>query len=749
MANKEDSPLRLSGIRKLAQSVQNNIDALYQRTHFSSPMNYRNLADIRNNMDKTIDDVINNNINNVGSPSISRLYSRLNDSQKDKSVINDLTDMFSDKNLTDSIMNTYMQNTYLRDQDHEIDVVCKYMPKLLEALEVRKDNVLASDHFSKDFVNIVSSSSISREGDFNKRIKFLKETYNLQELIETCYDRASKYGEQFVYIVSYKKAFKRLLDNRNKTGLGVPSFSKITMESKKIIFESGIDKKDNREIELSKDYNLDSNFNIEIELSNSYVIESVVSNLISANSKLSSIMESVNAIDEAAEPNFEIGKGSLLDKLDYGDFEKLDKTKDGLIDLNKEEKRNEIKTPGCVIKLIDRSNIVPIYIEDSCLGYYYLEFKENDDFTNMVSLNDPMMGIKGNNSTAKMFNQPDEVKKDQMLRYMSNKLSSYIDSKFINANQDLRKEIYMILKHNDVFNMNSTEKIKVTFLPPDDVHHIYFKKDPKTHRGISDLSKALFPAKLYSSLYITNSIGVMTRGQDKRVYYVKQSVDTNIAKNLLNTINQIKKGNFGIRQIENMNYILNITGRYNDYVIPRGPNGDAPVDFEILQGQNIEIKTELMNALEEMAINSTDVPIEVINTRQSIDYAIQLTMTNSKFLRKIYNRQSMYQKDCSEMLTTIYNAEYETNEVIEMMLPPPMFLNITNTNQIMDNAASMVNNIVETEMSDEQDPSVKAIFTRELRRHYLGSYIDYNKIDEIKNRAEQLSKIEAKNQSEE
>ena len=92
----------------------------------------------------------------------------------------------------------------------------------------------------------------------------------------------------------------------------------------------------------------------------------------------------------------------------------------------------------------------------------------------------------------------------------------------------------------------------------DDMEHVYFKMNDETHRGISDLHKALFPATLYSAMYITNCIWTMTRSQDKRVYYVKQTVDTNISKTLLNTINQIKKGNMNIRQIENINHILNI-----------------------------------------------------------------------------------------------------------------------------------------------------------------------------------------------
>ena len=75
--------------------------------------------------------------------------------------------------------------------------------------------------------------------------------------------------------------------------------------------------------------------------------------------------------------------------------------------------------------------------------------------------------------------------------------------------------------------------------------------------------------------------------KDKRVYYVQQSgVETNVAKTLMNVVTQIKKGNFGVRQLESINNILGIVGKFNDYVVPTGPNGEAPIRFEMMQGQN-------------------------------------------------------------------------------------------------------------------------------------------------------------------
>jgi hypothetical protein len=257
-----------------------------------------------------------------------------------------------------------------------------------------------------------------------------------------------------------------------------------------------------------------------------------------------------------------------------------------------------------------------------------------------------------------------------------------------------------------------------------------------THRGISDLEKALFPATLWSSMYITHCIWNMTRGQDKRVYYVNQTVDTNISKTLLNTINQIKKGNFGIRQIENINTILNITGKFNDYIITKGPSG-PPIECEILQGQQVEYQNELMTMLEEQAINSTDVPMEMIQMRQSVEYAAQLTMSSSKFLRKVYNRQSKFQKNITRIVNKIYNNEYNDNITLNVLLPPPMFLNITNTNQMMTNVNEYSQSVAQLILDPNEDEAVKNEVVKEINKFNLGSYLDLQKLDDIAKKAKQ------------
>lgn len=748
---------------KLADSVQGGMDRLYQSTYYSQPNSRKDLLNVQRDIDKSIDNVITNNMNNVGMPNISKLYSRIKDAQKGGSELSkSVEDMFSDQGLMDGLLSSYMDNKYLKELDDEIDTVCKYMPKLLEALDTRKDNVLSADHFNKDFINVNNENNVVNDSIFSKRIEEIKDKYNLTVLLDEVYDTTAKYGEQFIYVVPYKKAIAKLLDNKaNTVTAHYTTESNIDMCEKndEMVFMEGTFEDSSINI-LEGDKK--ANYHINIELERSNMVTSVVENLLKAHKKQSLINESSlsNAfrseilneakkdLDETKGVKFkkEFNAGSYTDDLDFSAFDTT--STDGLYNLKTKENvtTTKVNAPGCLVKKLSRYNVIPVYIEDMCLGYYYLETQDLPDapynFENKLSSPiSTMVSGASASSGSQAFQASSEQQREEMLRYMSGQLSQFIDSKFVNANQDLSKEIYMILKHNDLYNGAQTDRLKVTFIPPEDMIHVTFKKDPKTHRGISDLVNSLLPAKLYASLYITNLIAYLTRGQDKRIYYVKQQVETNIAKTLLNTIDQIKKSNMNIRQIENINNILNITGRFNDYVIPTNASGDYPINFEVMQGQSVDIKTDLMDMLEEMAINATEIPLELIQARQSMDYAVHYTMTNSKFLRKVFKRQAIYQKYCSDLITKIYNYEYDEDEDLKVMLPAPMFLNITNTNQIINNTNEFANSIVDIQMADEQDENVKSIFSKLVRKHYLNTYIDEHNIVELENQARQMAAL--------
>ncbi len=755
MAKKDDKKRSSNGlIKKLTDTVQNNLDYLYQKTYYSQPSNKQDLDNVKNKLDSSIDNIVAVNRNNTGNGTMSALYSRLQQAPtlggSGDEGAKKLEELINDNQIIESGLMGFINNTTtVFDYDNKIDTILKYMPKLQEALDTRKDNVLSADHFSKDFINITTSNINSDSETYNEHIKYIKETYKIQDLVDEIYDKASKYGEAFVYVVPYKKAVVRLLRQKNNIR------ADLNIKEGTIFTESGNIGMDDLPKDLTaEDFNAAGYGDIQVEFSRggiSSIIENAVKfeksvkllNEMSLNYEGANLSE--ETILEAAENVRDVVKGqfdrTIKDDLSFEGFD--DRGQDGLVDKNKSDKRKSkddkyVNVPGTIIRILERKHVIPIYIDEYCFGYYYIEIEgPYNPVGDYDKMQDPTMSLKGSNSILSTNSMMDQSQKqNNIIRYLSNQISNLIDAKFINTNQDLRQEIYTILKYNQDNNSSKMNKIRVTFIPPDDMEHVYFKMNKDTHRGISDLDKSMFPGTLFSSMYITHCIWNMTRAQDKRVYYVNQNVDTNISKTLLNTITQIKKGNFGIRQIENINHILNITGMFNDYIIPRGPGG-APIDFEVMQGQSVEYQTELMTMLEEAAVNACEVPMEMIQMRNSVDYASQLTMSSSKFLRKVYNRQSKFQKNLTRIINNIYNNEFDDNITLNVMLPPPMFLNLTNTNQMMTNVNEYSQSVAQLILDPDEEEPVKNEVIREVNKFHLGTYINLPELEEIAHRAKQ------------
>ena len=768
--NKDDdnrSNIRFNALKKIAGLIQSNADDIYKSTYYTDPENKRQLNDLKSSIDLSIKNILDNNVNATGEPNMSRFYERLFfNTQNDKDTVAEFEKIFGDNDFINNLSSSYMDNRWIKAIDDELDETLRYMPKLEEALQTLRDNVLSADSFNKDFLTLKPAIDGDKNQDqFDHNIQDLKKNYDLLKLVNEIYYDTSKYGETFIYCVPYEKAIQNLMDHKNDNrGIAIRS----NYNESTVILEDTINDTSEK-IDMSR-FNLNNlnedikDINLNFEIDNSGILRSVIAAEKDARDKKKSVSEQSLCEQYLMELGItdirNDGKAYAFDNIEryqvggkLPEHHNFDKTlnddmelpnidssaSDGLVNTDKAKNVKLKSMNGCIVKKLRRECVTPIMINDICLGYYYFEFDNNMAFFDESQPSTGMVNtITGLRSNGRAEAYDVLQRRDDAIRYVASMLATKIDTKFINDNQDLKREIYYILKYNDEFSNNEAnmQNIRVSYIPPEDINHIYFNLDENTSRGISDLNLALIPAKLWVAIYITNCLAIMTRGNDKRVYYVRQSVESNISKTLLKTVDEIKKSNFGIRQIQNINNVLNITGRFNDYIIPRGADGNSPIEFEVMQGQQVEIKTELLNLLEEAAINSTGVPLELIQSRQSPDYAMQLTMSNTKFLRFVYARQSLFQQMIQPLLTKIYDIEYGTTDTIDVTLPPPLFINVTNTNQLVVNTSDFCNSIVEIFMGDTQDDIIKAKVGKKLKAYYLGSYVNMsilnNAIEEAK-----------------
>lgn len=713
---KEKSTLNQGRIEKIKSMIQTQINSLYTNTYMSPKQLNNDSENIKNSINDTLEKILKNNEDEIGNNTYA-LFQRLKDtkSKGETGLLDEnIADLFDNTELKDALVPSLVENKLLKQYDEDIDTLCKFMPLMKDALDVLSNHVLCGDRFTKKYMTITNKITTNEDeiSLFNSKMDSIMKRYNVEDTFKKYYNRASKYGEEYIYITTYKETFAKLLNKKAKIApvheeyVGIKDYVNSLNESVNISDE---------------DLNSENNM-IKVNLYNGIIPTAIKEE------------QQINSIHEASKLKFDniIQDDLQFDGPDVDDISSAKKFKstsaDGLIDTSVKE--DDIKINGAIVRRLPRENVIPVYIGDLCMGYYYIECigtTVDEVFNNNVGTKNTLGFF---NKTGKsIFDTIKTSNQNDAISVLSNRISSIIDTKFINNNQDLKKEIYMILQHNDIFNKSNIE-INVSFIQPNQMVPMMFNEDDETHRGLSDLDEGALMGKLCASIRATSTIGILTRSFDKRIYYVKQQIDSNISQVLLNTINQLKKSNYGTREIANLKNTLNMTGRYNDLLVPVGASGDYPIQFEVLPGQEIDPKEEFCSNLEQQAVN-TIAPYEYVQAESQVDFATRLTMTNIKFFNKILDRQQVVEKFASQMLQKIWDAENPTEKaIIDVKLNTPLYLSIVNNSEMYSYITQHATNIVENDIIEDDDV-LRRIYKKNIIRNLAGAQLDRDMLDRV------------------
>ena len=123
---------------------------------------------------------------------IINLLRRLDNKSPNNSNVNKLissvSDMFNDTGLINALFLNEETHRYISSQNYQYDLICRYLPKLLDALEIKRDTVLCSDNFDKNFVNPVSNkTSKSESSKFSANTKKIEVEYEISKFFDKTY----------------------------------------------------------------------------------------------------------------------------------------------------------------------------------------------------------------------------------------------------------------------------------------------------------------------------------------------------------------------------------------------------------------------------------------------------------------------------------------------------------------------------------------------------------------------------------
>jgi hypothetical protein len=106
-------------------------------------------------------------------------------------------------------------------------------------------------------------------------------------------------------------------------------------------------------------------------------------------------------------------------------------------------------------------------------------------------------------------------------------------------------------------------------------------------------------------------------------------------------------------------------------------------------------------------------------------------MTNAKLLRDVLKRQLKMETCCNIIFTKLYRFEYNENENLDVTLPVPAFLGMTQGSQLLNTAMQYADSITEVEMSGKADEA-KSMFKKRIIRKLVPSYLSDEDINNIK-----------------
>lgn len=649
----------------LVQSQKDNIDAL--NTDIYGTPGYEDLSNVK----KTITNIVNSYNKEVGGDLIASLGSKERSFSKEESerLEKIKNAIMNNKNINEfQSLLTSMDSKVSKYED--LMIITKIMPKLKEAKNVMLNSILSPDDFTKqialnfmlDGKPLSDSTNPVVNGLLSDIRKYMKK-YDVTKYIKHAIDRSLTLGTYSLALLPYDKLYRELLIHKNTLNKST-SLNDVSIKESTVIDDKIIKEIFQENVSTVKD-------SIKQYYENTEVID-----------------ESCGLFDE--EILLEEIKPKIKDK--SFDMDKISKelrknngqintSQDGMVDIEK-IKNHDFGLTGCKIKKLDPRRLIKLEIDDTVFGYYYLETAETANV-----LRNPMafkLKQSVNQSTASSGI-------DQLYRSLGNLLYKKLDFKFIDKCKDIKENLYDILKYADAANNN----IKIIYLEPDDV--VEFKIDE------SMFEQSLFYARIYMMLLLTNISAKIARSNDVRAYYVTTDESGGVPTMVMNAINTLKRNNRSFYSMTNLGKMISNFNVFDDLFLAKSQGDNKPLDFEVIQGQDINMDNEMMDTLESIAVESTGVPLALIQTAAEAEFAKAYATFNLKVMRSGLDYQIEYNPAIEEFIKKILrsekiNAEESVKEIIEQLsiyLQSPMNLLLTNALEQINNAKDLANGIGE------------------------------------------------------
>nr|DAE00577.1 MAG TPA: Portal protein [Myoviridae sp. ctrf010] len=681
-----------------------------------------------------------------------------------------VNDLFT-QNINDIF--SYFQEMYRNKfiEMTDLKFIAKFIPALGEAVKTVLDAVVSSDNMAET-VNrkIILADGVSdedRSAIINEIERMEKELKLLKRLKTIVFKKSLIAGTHYVYAVSYNRIFEeydaiKKRENKNLDGLNKGQFGNY------------VDQKNGKATESYVLGDVDitpAMESVRSILSNADPIDSKKKKLDSSyvKSTMDSLYESLPQIkcDSSTVYTEALESAATLSDSE-GAFDAFVKSKnkgnnrnsslvknpleltmpDGTIGSDEKAPRpSKFNIPGLYIKYIEPKQLIPLKIFDQVIGYYLIhpKAKKNKNSVGEVS------GINSIGNTLFSAVNVGEAKKHDAVQRIVDTISEGIlknfDNKFVTQNAEYKKLISDVIIANGL----TDKDYNIQFIPESDIIPFTIQENEDGF-GESILSDSLFPAKLLLSMIVTRMLNYINKTGNKTIAHIHRGPVNVYDTNQLNRIiRDLQDQDVTFNDLLSPNLVFNKFNRDGNMAIPTTRDGNKLVEFEIQEGQQIDMNPEYEKELEQMAILGTGVPSVIMEYAGSADFAKQLVSANIKFAGRIASLQA----DLEEPTTLLYKKLCENSNLtddqkaicaqsLEIKLPRPRVLVNSNNSEYVSSIIQTAEALAETALGrdtltdTEKNPNgtrIKEVLVLKIVKND-SPFIDWDELMQFKEDAE-------------
>ena len=746
--NKDEKDLDIRKDNSLRKRLS-SINALINQGNLS--LYGTDKTDNLNSLDDKFMSILNNSINDITNRDDQDITSFLNKvvSSENKSFAADqmLNNQFMDITGDDyATMQSFIYDAYRNRllEQSDLHEISSQLIELSEAILITRDAIVSSDVVEGRMSRTLKFDNISDEdkNDYKSIVEHMETKFKLQEKIKNyIIPKTLEYGEYYAYVIPYAKLFNDLDKNRTTDQYG----RRIYRESTNTIYESFEDsngKLDKKEYDafIKDTYKKYRENGVKEGNDKEFVSEEAF------RKDMTNILNNISVCnDNVPLPVIEEGAESLTfyaneyltedAKANSNSYKNIfnqvnghKKKESGIFDDPNDT--GEFSNIGdCYFKLLEPTTIIPIKIMNTTIGYYYVQ---EEDIT----------PLEGAISSTLYFTKFDENRRENtIIDAIASKVVRSFDKKFLEDNIKFKEAIVDCFQY---YNLNE-KRLKFQFIPAEYIQTFKIDEDPNGN-GQSMIKKSLFYAKLYLMLLLFKIMSIILYSNDTKVNYIKQSgIDKNVA-NKVQEIARIKQSRqINITDLFSYTTLINKVGNGNEMYVPVGRSGERPIETDILQGQDVQLNSDLLEMLKNSYILATGVPAAIVNYLNEADFAKVVEQNNTKFNGRVVN----YQLDFNNSITELYqkllrwSTKIDENVIsnFQFALQPPKATSINTKGELIGQFQTLsdflVNSLYEdpSQALDAEDLQSEIREFRKLLIEDQLPMLDMDKINKMKEKA--------------